>query len=387
MRDGGYRVNTRRVAVLGSTGSVGRSALDVAAHLGVPVAGLAARSDWRALKEQVERFHPARAALADPAAGDELQKALDGSGTAVHKGTEGVRAVAAAAESDLVLCAISGAACLGPVLEAAARGKTLALANKESMVMAGPILLETAKRSGAAILPVDSEHSAIFQALLGGRREEVRRVFLTASGGPFARTPRAEFDRITPEEALRHPTWTMGGKITIDSATMFNKALEIVEAKWLFGLEPSQIEVIIHPQSIVHSMVEFVDGSVIAQMGVPDMRTPIQYAFTYPARAPGSVRRLDLAEVKALDFEAPDLEKFPSIRLGYRAAEAGGTMGAVLNAANEVAVELFMGKKIPFPRIFEIVRTVMERHAVVPRPSLEDVLRADGWARQEARSC
>ncbi len=377
----------RRVAVLGSTGSVGRSALDVAAHLGLPVTGLAARADWRALAEQAARFRPARAALADPAAADALQAALNGSGTAVLRGPEGVLRIAAADDADVVLCAISGAACLGPVLDAAARGKTLALANKESMVMAGPILLEAARRSGARILPVDSEHSAIFQALQGGRREEVRRVFLTASGGPFARTPKEEFARITPEEALRHPTWTMGGKITIDSATMFNKALEIVEAKWLFGLEPSQIEVILHPQSIVHSMVEFVDGSVIAQMGVPDMRTPIQYAFTWPARAPGNVERLDLAAAGTLSFEAPDPEKFPSIRLGYRAAEAGGTMGAVLNAANEVAVELFVQRKIAFPRIFEIVRTVMDRHAVVPGPSLEDVLAADAWAREEARSC
>ncbi len=377
----------KRVAVLGSTGSVGRSALDVAAHLGLPVTGLAARSDWRALREQVERFRPARAALADPDAGDALMKAVDGRGTAVHKGPEGVCAVAAAEESDVVLCAISGAACLGPALEAAARGKTLALANKESMVMAGPLLLEAARHSGAVIIPVDSEHSAIFQALRGGRKEDVRRIFLTASGGPFSRTPREEFESITPDEALRHPVWSMGGKITVDSATMFNKALEIVEAKWLFGLEPSQIEVIIHPQSIVHSMVEFVDGSVIAQMGVPDMRTPIQYAFTYPERAPGNVQPLDLAGVRTLSFEAPDLERFPSIDLGYRAAEVGGTMGAVLNAANEVAVELFLRREIPFPRIFEIVRNVMNRHEAVHSPSLQDVLRADGWARGEARSC
>ncbi len=377
----------KRVAVLGSTGSVGRSALDVAAHLGVPVAGLTARSDWRALGEQIGRFRPSRAALADPAAGDALRGSMNGAATVLHQGPEGVRAVAGADDSDIVLCAISGAACLGPALEAAARGKTLALANKESMVMAGPLLLEAARRSGATILPVDSEHSAIFQALQGGARDEVRRVFLTASGGPFFRKPREEFDRITPEEALRHPVWNMGGKITVDSATMFNKALEIVEAKWLFGLEPSQIEVIIHPQSIVHSMVEFVDGSVIAQMGVPDMRTPIQYAFTYPRRAPGNVKPLDLAGAGTLAFEAPDLDKFPSLRLGYRAAEAGGTMGAVLNAANEVAVEFFMQGKIAFPRIFEIVRTVMDRHEAVPRPSLEDVLRTDAWARQEARSC
>lgn len=375
----------KRIAVLGSTGSVGTSALDVAAHLGLPVRGLAARSNWRALKDQIARFRPAVAALADPAALESLRAELNGSPTALRGGSEGVGAVATEPEADVVLCAISGAEGLGAVLAAAARGKTLALANKESMVMAGPLLLEAARKSGAAIVPVDSEHSAIFQALRGGRRGEVRRVFLTASGGPFARTPREEFDRITPEQALRHPTWNMGGKITIDSATMFNKALEIVEAKWLFDLDPKQIEVILHPQSIVHSMVEFVDGSVIAQMGVPDMRTPIQFAFTWPDRAAGNVKALNLAEVKTLTFEAPDPEKFPSIRLGYRAAEAGGTMGAVLNAANEVAVELFVGRRIPFRRVFEIVERVMDRHAVVPHPTLDDVLRADAWAREEAK--
>ena len=378
-------MSVRRIAILGSTGSVGTSALDVAAHLGLTVSGLAARSSRQALRGQIERFKPARAALADPAECDALRRELNGTKTVLHVGPDGVREIAAAPESDLVLCAISGAAGLGPVLEAARRGKTLALANKEALVMAGPLLLEAARASGADIVPVDSEHSAVFQALRGGARGEVRRIFLTASGGPFARTPREEFASITPEQALKHPTWTMGGKISIDSATMFNKALEIVEAKWLFDLAPSQIEVIIHPQSIVHSMVEFVDGSVIAQMGPPDMRTPIQFAFTYPDRAAGNVPPLDLARVKSLTFESPDLEKFPSLRLGWRAAEAGGTMGAVLNAANEVAVELFMRREIGFPRIFEIVRDVMDRHAVVPRPGLEDVLRADAWARQEAR--
>jgi 1-deoxy-D-xylulose-5-phosphate reductoisomerase len=375
----------KRIALLGSTGSVGTSALDVAAHLGLRVSGLAARNDWKGLQAQVERFKPARAALADPSAADSLRAALNGSPTRVLQGEEGVRAVAAADDADVVLCAVAGAAGLGPVLEAARRGKTLALANKESMVVAGPILLEEARKSGAVIIPVDSEHSAIFQALRGGARSEVKRVILTASGGPFAKTPKSEFDAITPEQALKHPTWTMGGKITVDSATMFNKALEIVEAKWLFGLEPSQIEVLVHPQSIIHSMVEFVDGSVIAQLGLPDMRTPIQLAFTWPGRAEGNVKRLNLAEVGSLSFEAPDLEKFPSLELGWRAAELGGTMGAVLNAANEVAVELFMERKIRFPQVFDLVRSVMDRHAGVAHPTLDDVLRADAWARQEAR--
>jgi 1-deoxy-D-xylulose-5-phosphate reductoisomerase len=375
----------RRVAILGSTGSVGTNALDVAAHLGLQVTGLAANRSAKAVLDQVRRFKPARVAMGDPAACEELRTLMNGTPTRLLSGPDGVRDVAAAEDVDVVLCAISGAAGLPAVLEAAARGKTLALANKESMVMAGPLLLEAARRSGASIVPVDSEHSAIFQALQSGRPKEVARVFLTASGGPFARTPQAEFAGITPEQALKHPTWTMGGKITIDSATMFNKALEIVEAKWLFGLEARQIEVLVHPQSIVHSMVEFVDGSVVAQLGLPDMRTPIQYAFTWPERAPGNVKRLNLAEIKTLTFDAPDLGKFPSLGLGWRAAEAGGTMGAVLNAANEVAVELFMARKIPFPQIFQLVSRVMDRHTLVAEPSLAEVLAADAWARQEAR--
>lgn len=375
----------RRVAILGSTGSIGTQALDVAAHLGLEVRGLAAGSNWRVLREQIERFRPARAALADRAAGEALRQALNGSRTAVLPGPEGIRAVAASEDVEVVLCGITGAAALGPALAAAERGKTLALANKEALVMAGPILLDTARASGARVVPVDSEHSAIFQALRAGQRREVRRVILTASGGPFARLSRTELENVTPEQALRHPTWDMGGKITIDSATMFNKALEIVEAKWLFDLEPSQIEVILHPQSIVHSLVEFVDGSVVAQMSVPDMRTPIQYAFTFPERAAGTARSLDLAEVGTLTFERPDRSKFPSLELGYRAAEAGGTLGAVLNAANEVAVELFLARRIRFPEIFDVVRRVMDRHRVVAHPSLEEILQADAWARQEAR--
>jgi 1-deoxy-D-xylulose-5-phosphate reductoisomerase len=375
----------KRIAILGSTGSIGTSALDVVSHLDLEVSGLAARSNWKVLRDQIARYRPRRAALFDPEAHGLLEKELNGSGTVLGRGVEGVREVASASDAEVVLCAISGAACLGPVLEAARRGKTLALANKESMVMAGPILWELARSSGSTIVPVDSEHSAIFQAMRAGDHREVRRVFLTASGGPFRETPRSAFESITVEQALKHPTWTMGGKITIDSATMFNKALEIVEAKWLFNLDPSQIEVIVHPQSIVHSMVEFVDGSVIAQMGNPDMRTPIQFAFTYPNRSLGNVKWLNLAEVKNLTFEAPDLEKFPSLGLGFQAARAGGTMGAVLNASNEVAVDRFVNRKISFTRIFEIVRQVMDRHEIVPHPSLDDVLRADAWARQEAR--
>jgi 1-deoxy-D-xylulose-5-phosphate reductoisomerase len=375
----------KRVAILGSTGSIGVNGLDVAAHLGLPVTALAAGANRKVLKQQIDRFKPARAALADAVEYDALKKELNGSSTVLLKGMEGVRSIAAGEESDVVLCGISGAACLGPVIDAADKGKTLGLANKESMVVAGPIVLERARKSGATIVPVDSEHSAIFQSMRSGARHEVKRIFLTASGGPFREMPKSQFSTITVEQALKHPTWNMGGKITIDSATMFNKALEIVEARWLFDLKPNQIEVIVHPQSIIHSMVEFVDGSVIAQLGLPDMRTPIQLALTWPERAEGNVKRLNLAEIKTLTFQEPDLEKFPSLKLGWRAAEAGGTMGAVLNAANEVAVDRFVNREISFLRIFEIVKEVMDRHTLVAHPTLEDVLQADAWARQEAR--
>jgi len=375
----------KRLAILGSTGSIGVNGLDVAAHLGMTVTALAAGANRKVFRQQIDRFKPARAALADAAEYEALKKELHGSTTQLLKGMEGVRAIAAGEESDVVLCAISGAACLGPVIDAADRGKVLGLANKESMVVAGPIVLERAKKAGATIVPVDSEHSAIFQAMRSGTHKEVKRIFLTASGGPFREKPRSEFGTITVEQAMKHPTWNMGGKITIDSATMFNKALEIVEARWLFDLKANQIEVIVHPQSIIHSMVEFVDGSVIAQLGLPDMRTPIQLALTYPDRAPGNVKSLNLAEIRTLTFQEPDLEKFPSLKLGWRAAEAGGTMGAVLNAANEVAVDRFVKREISFLQIFETVTSVMDRHTLVAHPTLEDVLQADAWARQEAR--
>jgi 1-deoxy-D-xylulose-5-phosphate reductoisomerase len=375
----------KRLAVLGSTGSIGVNGLDVAAHLGLTVTGLAAGANRKVFRQQIDRFKPAKAALADAAEYAALKKELNGGPTQLLQGMEGVRAIAAGDESDVVLCAISGAACLGPVIDAADRGKTLGLANKESMVVAGPIVLERARKSGATIVPVDSEHSAIFQSMRSGTRPEVKRIFLTASGGPFRETPRSEFGSITVEQALKHPTWNMGGKITIDSATMFNKALEIVEARWLFDLKANQIEVIVHPQSIIHSMVEFVDGSVIAQLGLPDMRTPIQFAFTYPGRAEGNVKRLNLAEIRTLTFQEPDLEKFPSLKLGWRAAEAGGTMGSVLNAANEVAVDRFVKREISFLQIFDTVKSVMDRHELVARPTLEDVLQADAWARREAQ--
>jgi 1-deoxy-D-xylulose-5-phosphate reductoisomerase len=376
----------KRIAILGSTGSIGLSTLDVARRLGdrCRVVGLAARSRWEALRDQVAEFKPTRVALSDSGAVDRLRKALDGASVRLLSGPEGVVGVATAEDADVVLSAITGYAGLEPGLAALRAGKTLALANKESLVTAGPLMLEAARAGGASILPVDSEHSAIFQALASGKREEVRRVVITASGGPFRTATLREMEEAVPEQALRHPTWNMGPKITIDSATMMNKALEIIEARWLFGLEPEQIEVLVHPQSIVHSLVEFRDGSVIAQLGLPDMRVPIQYALTWPERAEADVRRLDLAKVGSLTFEAPDPERFPAIALGFRAVREGGTSGAVLNAANEVAVEAFLARRLKFTRIAAVVREVMDARPIVPAPTLDDIRAADTWARAEA---
>jgi len=284
-----------------------------------------------------------------------------------------------------VLVAISGAAGLPSTLAALRAGKTVALANKESLVMAGGLVTSLAREMKVPLLPVDSEHSAIFQALAAGKASEVKRVIITASGGPFRDASVEELEAVTPERALEHPTWSMGRKITIDSATMMNKALEIVEARWLFDLEVPQISVVVHPQSIIHSMVVFCDGSIMAQAGKPDMRMPIQYALTYPDRLPGLVTEPDLAGIGTLEFSEPDVRKFPALELGYRAAREGGTLGAVLNAANEVAVEEFLHQRITFPQIAEQVAKVMDMHTVVAGPSLDDIFEADRWAREETR--
>ncbi len=387
----------RRIAILGSTGSIGVNALSVARHLSdrIAVKGLAANGNWERLRDQIHEFRPTRAALLEADACTKLRAALNGStrpaasltaggSTQIFQGADGIREIARADDVDVVLSAITGAAGLAPGLDALERGKTLALANKESLVAAGPLMIEAAKKGSGRIIPVDSEHSAIFQAMQSGKRDEVRRIILTGSGGPFRETPREQLDGVTVEQALKHPTWSMGGKISIDSATMMNKALEIIEARWLFDLPSEKIEVVVHPQSIVHSLVEFQDGSVMAQLGAPDMRVPIQYALTYPDRPEGNARRLDLLEIKALTFQAPDLEKFPAIRLGYRAAREGGTMGAVLNAANEVAVQAFLDGKIRFTRIVRIAEEVMDAHAAKRKPLLADILEADAWARARA---
>jgi 1-deoxy-D-xylulose-5-phosphate reductoisomerase len=284
---------------------------------------------------------------------------------------------------DRVVSAIAGAAGLRSTWAAVAAGKTVALANKETLVMAGPLVMRLARQTGATILPVDSEHSAIHQALLSGTGAEVARIVLTASGGPFRTRSQESLASVTPAEALRHPTWSMGPKITVDSATMMNKSLELIEARWLFDMPAERLAVMVHPQSIVHSLVEFIDGSVIAQLSPPDMRLPIQYALTHPARTAGPARRLDFAQAMRLDFEPPDLERFPALRLGHEAAARGGTAGAVLNAANEAAVEGFLAGRLRFTDIADVCAKVLDEHPFEAEPMLDEIRRLDAWARQE----
>jgi 1-deoxy-D-xylulose-5-phosphate reductoisomerase len=378
----------KRVAILGSTGSIGRSALEVAAALRdeIRIVGLAARQEWRLLAEQARRFNVEYVAIADERHRDSLRSQCPEQ-THVLAGAGGLVELVERCEARFVLAAVVGAAGLPATLAAVERGIDVGLANKESLVVAGALLMPLVQRSGAALIPVDSEHSAIFQALQAGRREDVRRIHLTASGGPFRQWPQERLAEVTLGDALNHPTWSMGPKVTIDSATMMNKALEIVEAHWLFGLSAEQINVLIHPESIVHSMVEFRDGSLIAQLGTPDMRTPIQYAMTYPRRVPGIAEPLDWTTARVLHFEPPDLGRFGALRLGYEAARRGGVSGAVLNAANEAAVERFRAGAIPFARIVEVTEQVFERHVPIPQPTLEELLARDAWARQEVERC
>ena len=374
----------RRLAIFGSTGSIGTSTLDVVRRLAgrFKVTALVAGRRAQALAAQVREFKPRCVAITDPAARADLARELNGT-CEILTGPAAQEEIAQAPDVDVVVSAIVGAAGLPGVLAALSAGKTVALANKEPLVMAGPLMIAAARAGGARIVPVDSEHSAIFQALHSGALREVRRIVLTASGGPF-RT-RADLEGVTVEEALAHPTWNMGPKITIDSATLMNKALEIVEARWLFDIPAERIDVMIHPQSIVHSMVEFVDSSVVAQLGLADMRLPIQYALTYPERVDGDLPRLDLARLGRLEFESPDRAKFPSLDYGYRAAEEGGTLGAVLNAANEEGVALFLDGKIELKDILSGVGRVMDAHVNDPQPDLDAILAADRWAREEMR--
>ncbi len=379
----------KNITVLGSTGSVGRNALEVIKDLGARyrVASLGAKNRWKILYEQARRFAPPKVALSDPQAARILAAELDGTPTQVLAGEEALRKLASEEDVSVVLLAISGAAALDPAIAAIKAGKTLALANKESLVMAGSLLMPLAKEHGATILPVDSEHSAIFQVLQATSRSQIKRIILTASGGPLYNKSPEELERITPWQALQHPTWRMGQKISIDSATLMNKALEIIEAKWLFNLKVEQISVLIHPECIVHSLVEFEDGVVFAHMSEPDMKLPIQYALTYPERRCTNVPSLELSQIGQLTFEEPAWERFPALKLGFEAARCGGTLPAVLSAADETAVAHFLVGDIKFTDIYKIVRKVMDKHKIVEKPALEEIIAADAWAREEAAKC
>jgi 1-deoxy-D-xylulose-5-phosphate reductoisomerase len=374
------------VVVLGSTGSVGRSALNVIAHDGsrrLRARGLSAHSRWEPLLAQAREFRPRFITLTDPAAAASVSGPLRGTGVEVLAGADGIERMVQDPETDRVLSAIVGAAGLRGTWAALEAGKLVALANKETLVVAGPLVMDLARRHRATVLPVDSEHSAIFQCLRAGAPREVRRVVLTSSGGPFRGKSRRELEHVTPEEALRHPTWKMGPKISVDSATLMNKALEVIEARWLFDLRPEQLEVVVHPESVVHSMVEFIDGSVVAQLSPPDMRLPIQYALTFPDRVAGPCPRLDLSRACALTFEPPDRDTFPSLELGFEVMRRGGTAGAALNAANEAAVARFLDGQIGFLDIPRACRAALDHHSFDPRPSLDDLWKVDAWARQE----
>jgi 1-deoxy-D-xylulose-5-phosphate reductoisomerase len=378
-------MNMKRVVLLGSTGSIGTSTIKVAEDLPdqIRLIGLAAGNNTELLLKQTLRHRPEAISVCDPFKARELEKTL-GASTRVYAGEEGLLKLATLPAADIVLIAIVGTAGLQPALAAIRAGKDIAVASKEILVMAGEIVMHEARKNGVRVLAVDSEHSAIFQCLDGKPASSVRALWLTASGGPFRTTPKEEFANITVERALQHPSWVMGRKITIDSATLFNKGLEMIEARWLFDIEMPRVRVVVHPQSVVHSMVEFVDGSMLAQLSTPDMCLPIQYALTYPARVGSQRVQTNLAQLGKLTFEEPDTVRFPALDLARKAGEIGGTLPAVLNAANEVAVSAFVEHHLNFPQISERVGRVMDRHTVIAHPSLEQILKADAWARQEA---
>src|SRR5438552_6513690 len=375
----------KRVVILGATGSIGESAAKVARDIPerMEIVGIAANSNAQKLAEQANELHPEAVCLVDEAKLDELRRNLNYQ-PQIFAGERGLCEIASVIEADMVLIAIVGTGGLRPALAAIEAGRHLAVASKEILVMAGEIVMREARARNIPVLPVDSEHNAIFQCL-DGRASEVRRIILTASGGPFRQTPAHAFSSITVEEALKHPTWNMGPKITIDSATLFNKGLEMIEAHWLFGVEMARVEVVIHPQSIVHSMVEFSDGSVLAQLSYSDMCFPIQFAVTWPERVPNSLPPLDFAKLSKLEFATPRYDDFPALNLARHAGEIGGTLPAVLNAANEIAVSAFLEKRMSFPRIWQTVAQVMDRHRSVAQLDLDAILAADQWAREEAR--
>jgi len=379
---------TKKIAILGSTGSVGRNALRVIDGLGpeYEVFALSAHSSVGLLAEQVTRYKPRFVAISDANRAAELSELVASMDVDVLSGPDSLIEIAEHDEVDIVLSAIVGAAGLPSVLAAARRSKRLAIANKEPLVIAGELLTRTAKENNSVILPVDSEHSAICQAMQSGSRQEVARIILTASGGPFRQASFEDLQNVTLEQALAHPIWDMGPKITIDSATMMNKAFEVIEARWLFDMPVERIEILIHPESIIHSLVEFVDGSVIAQLGQPDMCIPIQYALTYPKRVEAERKRLRLDEIGKLTFEAPNPQTFRVLPLGFEVARLGGTAPVVFNAANEAAVEQFLAKEIPFVGIVELIEHCLSKHDVRKCGSLEEILEADAWARQEVKN-
>jgi 1-deoxy-D-xylulose-5-phosphate reductoisomerase len=373
----------KNVVLLGTTGSIGVSTQKVAADLPdrIRIVGMASRESVDGMEKAIAQFKPLKVAMTNHSKAKELEARVK---QPVLAGERGLVELATMPEADIVLVAIVGTAGLEPALAAIRAGKDLAVASKEILVMAGELVMSEAKKHGVKVLPVDSEHSAIFQCLEGREPASVKRLILTASGGPFRQKPRDEFTSITVAQALKHPSWNMGQKITIDSATLFNKGLEMIEARWLFDVEIDRVDVVVHPQSVVHSMVEFMDGAVLAQLSVPDMRYPIQYALTYPDRLPNSMPPTDFAKIGSLTFENPDYEKFPSLRLARQAGRTGGTMPAVFNAANEVAVARFVAGQIQFLQIYETVEKTMNAHRAVAHPVLDAILEADLWARKEA---
>ena len=376
----------KKIVILGSTGSIGTNALDIIAKFPgtFQAVGLTAGTNVEKLEEQIRTFSPAAVAMADDAAATRLRARCKGLTTTILSGADGLRQVATMPEADLVISAIVGGAGLVPTLAAIKAGKFIALANKEPMVMAGRLMQDEARKHGVRIFPVDSEHSALFQSMEGHRAEDILRLILTASGGPLWNCTKEQLQHVTVEQALKHPNWKMGDKITIDSATLMNKGLEVVEARWLFDIPASKIEVVVHRESIIHSLVEYQDRSVIAQLGLPDMRTPIAYAMNYPVRIPLDLPSLNLAQIGTLTFFDPDHDKFPCLGLGYEALRTGGTMPAVLNAANEVAVQAFLDRRIGFLGIAGTIRRTMDAHQPAEVATIEDALGTDAWARAKA---
>jgi 1-deoxy-D-xylulose-5-phosphate reductoisomerase len=377
----------KNIVILGSTGSIGKNSLEVISRYPdrYRASYLVAHRNIDLLRQQIERFHPEAVAVIDECAASVLKKLMNGT-IEVFAGSESVEELVRRDDIDVVISSLVGFAGLRPTIQAIEAGKTIALANKETLVVAGELIMKLAGEKNVSIIPVDSEHSAILQCLLGEDRGTIAKVILTASGGPFLNTPLDKLKTVTVDEALNHPNWRMGNKITIDSATLMNKGLEVIEAHHLFGLSPDKIEVVIHPQSIIHSMVEFIDGSVKAQLGVPDMKIPIQYALTYPQRANSNFERVDFAKTGTMEFQTPDLEQFPCLRLAIEAMHEGGTMPTVLNAANEIAVEAFLNKEISFMQIPDCIEQVMNRHTTGENPSLHIIEETDREARAQTRS-